>query len=113
MSFWEPRWVRKRFESHGITIVTCYDIVTSLIVCPICSSVSVDELCPENRDSSIVVTDAAFFITIEDLINHMRTHWHTKRYKKIKVPTSRELSEEGEESILRKLTNIESSSKRR
>lgn len=105
MSYWEPRWVRKEFKSHGIAVVTCVDLSTSLILCPLCSSISIEDLCPEGREGNMPVTDSALFVSIEDLINHMRTHWHTKKYKKMKVPVAREASEESEESLLRQFTN--------
>lgn len=113
MSYWEPRWVRREFRSHGISVTTCYDVTTSLILCPVCSTMSIEELCPENREGSIPLADVPLFASIEDLVNHMKTHWHTKRYKKIGVPTAREVSEESEEGVLRKFVNIEQSSKRR
>lgn len=113
MSYWEPRWVRKEFRSHGITVVTCYDNTTSLILCPICSTISVEELCPEGREGNIPVADAPLFASVEDLINHMRTHWHGKRYKRVRVPTTRETAEEGEEGVLRKFADSEHTGKRR
>ncbi len=113
MSYWEPRWVRREIRSHGISVLTCYDATTSLILCPICSTISIDELCPEDREGSIPLTDAPLFASPEDMINHMRTHWHAKRYKKISVPTVREVSEESEEGALGKFVNSKPPSKRR
>lgn len=112
MSYWEPRWVRREVRSHGISVVTCYDVTTSLLLCPFCSTVSIDELCPEGREGSIPVADAPLFTSPEDLINHLRTHWHAKRYKRIKVPTAREASEESEEGALGKFVNSKPPGKR-
>ncbi len=112
MSYWEPRWVRREIKSHGISIITCYDTTTSLIICPICSTIAVDELCPENREGGIPVADAPLFASPEDLINHLRTHWHAKRYKKINVPTARGTGEESEEGALRKFVDSKRSGKR-
>jgi hypothetical protein len=113
VSYWEPRWVRKEFKSHGITVVTCLDLSTSLILCPLCSSISIDDLCPEGREGNMPVTDTALFMSVEDLINHMRTHWHTKKYKKIKMPTVREVGEESEEGSLRQFTDSELTRRKR
>jgi hypothetical protein len=110
LSSWEPRWVRRRVSAHGITVTTCYDLTTTLLVCPLCSDISIDELCPEGQEGVIPVSRAALFLTVEDLINHMRTHWHSKRYKRIGVPTAREGDEGGEEGILRRFSNVKSTS---
>ncbi|MEM4775012.1 MAG: hypothetical protein QW489_01460 [Sulfolobales archaeon] len=112
MSYWEPRWVRKEFSSHGITVVTCLDLTTSLMLCPICSTISIEELCPSDREGNLPVADVPLFFSVDDLINHMRTHWHAKRYKKIRVPTTREVSEESEKGVLRKFANGKPSGKR-
>ncbi|MCX8184385.1 MAG: hypothetical protein RMI56_05870 [Sulfolobales archaeon] len=113
MSFWEPKWVRKELKSHGISITTCYDITTSLIICPICSAVRIEELCPENREGNLPIADIPLFASIDDLIYHMRTHWHTKRYKKMRVSAERERSEESKESVLGKFTDIKYSGRRK
>jgi hypothetical protein len=111
LSSWEPRWVRRRVSAHGITVTTCYDLTTTLLVCPLCSDVSIDELCPEGQEGVIPVSRAALFLTAEDLINHMRTHWHSKRYKKVGIPTAREGGEGGEEGILGRFSNVKHAGK--
>lgn len=110
MSLWEPRWIRKDFKSYGISITTCYDITTSLIICPICSTVKIEELCPENREGNLPIADVPLFTSIEDLVYHMRTHWHAKRYKKMRISAERERSEESREGILRKFAGVKRSS---
>lgn len=105
--------MRKELRSHGITIVTCYDTTTSLFLCPICSTISIEELCPEGREGNIPVADVPLFVSVGDLIHHMRTHWHGKRYKRVSVPTTRATIEESEEGVLRKFANSEPSGKRR
>ncbi|HDN75909.1 MAG TPA: hypothetical protein ENG05_02135 [Acidilobales archaeon] len=86
--FWEPRWVRKKIIYEGIEIYTCQDMVTKMYICPICSDI--DKVCPEGRTSSIVSEDMVTFFTIEDLINHLRTHGLDIEAKKIKAKVSEE-----------------------
>jgi len=78
--FWEPRWVRVKVSYKGVNIVTCQDMVSKLYICPLCSDV--ERLCPEGRETNIIIEDATTFFTIEDLINHLRTHAYSQTLKR-------------------------------
>ncbi len=69
---WEPRWVRVKLEYAGIRIETCKDLVTGMILCPICADI--ERICPEGKETNITEVGTPTFFTVIDLINHMRTH---------------------------------------
>lgn len=81
---WEPQWERVKVSYAGMTIETCRDRVTGLLLCPICSDI--DKICPEGKVISVVSEEMSVFFTPEDLIHHLRTHsgtWYSKRIKPI------------------------------
>lgn len=72
---WEAKWIRKKYKmSEKIEVETCQDVVTGLIICPLC--VNISQLCPSYVEpSSISVSaNAMFFFSSEDLFHHMRAH---------------------------------------
>ncbi len=79
---WEPRWVRVKLSYGGIEITTCKDLSTGLLLCPLC--VDIDKVCPEGEETNVAIEDEATFFTVEDLINHMKTHGSQKFQKRIK-----------------------------
>lgn len=70
--FWQPRWVRKKFNESGIKIETCVDEITNLIVCPLC--INIDDLCPIGKSTSKAVEGVTLFFSIKDLIHHIYSH---------------------------------------
>ncbi len=78
--FWEPRWVRVKVSRDGVTIITCQDLVSKLYVCPLCSDI--DRICPEGRETNILVDSMNTFFSVEDLINHLRMHAHTQSLRR-------------------------------
>lgn len=92
--FWEPKWVRKLLKFEGIEIVTCEDLSSGLIVCPICEDI--DELCPEGKTTSRVKENMLTFFTPKDLILHIKTHKRGKR-PRFKLERPEEVEEEEEE----------------
>ncbi len=91
---WEPRWVRRKFEIDGITIETCVDLATGMIVCPAC--VDVDSLCPhEDKPTSVIPRGSpSFFFSVTDLLRHMRAHRESAWRRKV------EEEEEAEEEFV-------------
>ena len=79
---WEPKWVRVKLKFAGTEIVTCKDLSTNLLVCPLC--VDIEKLCPEGKETNITVDNIYTFYTLEDLVNHMITHDSPKFMKLIK-----------------------------
>ena len=79
---WEPKWVRVRLKYAGTEIITCKDLSTDLLVCPLC--VDIDKLCPEGKETNIAVDNIYTFYTLEDLVNHMIAHGSSKFMKVIK-----------------------------
>ncbi len=79
---WEPRWVRVKVKCGGIEVTTCKDLSTNLLLCPLC--VDINKVCPEGKETNISVEDVPTFFTVEDLINHMKTHGSHRYSKKIK-----------------------------
>ncbi|RLG75289.1 MAG: hypothetical protein DRO14_04785 [Thermoprotei archaeon] len=61
-------------------MITCQDLVSKLYVCPLCSDI--DRICPEGRETNILVDDMVTFFSVEDLINHLRTHAHTQTLRR-------------------------------
>jgi len=72
--YWEPKWVRRKFEFEGVLIETCIDLNTGLIVCPEC--VDIDALCPsEDRPNTAVPAGTpTYFFSIADLLRHLSAH---------------------------------------
>ncbi len=97
--YWEPQWVRKVFVFNGVEIETCQDLVSGLIVCPIC--VDIDKLCPSrDRPSNVLPPEnATFFFSLEDLYRHLYAHresaWRTAL--EVEEGEEGEAGEEGEE----------------
>lgn len=91
--FWEPRWVRKRFEVSGVEVVTCEDEVSKLILCPVCENI--DEFCPEGKVTSKVREDILTFFSIHDLIHHLGAHKYLRKERRFKG--FEEVEEEGVE----------------
>ena len=93
--YWEPRWIRKSIPiANGITIETCLDLTTNLLICPLC--VDIDKLCPyKDRESNVVPpANASYFFSEEDLIRHIYAHKDASwRYTVVYT----EEEEEGEE----------------
>ena len=92
--FWEPRWVRVKVGYKGVTIVTCQDMVSKLYVCPLCSDI--ERLCPEGRETNIIADDIMTFFSVEDLINHLRTHTYPQLLKRKLISLKTEESEKEE-----------------
>jgi len=88
--YWEPKWVRRKVVIDGMEIITCQDLVTKMLLCPICNNV--DTICPEGKETNIVSEDLITFFTLEDLIHHMRTHGLQTFKKRISI---KERGEEG------------------
>ena len=80
---WEPKWVRVKVSFAGVEIETCKDIVTNLILCPLCSDIN--RVCPEGRETNIIEEGMVTFFTVEDLINHIRTHGDDRFKRKISI----------------------------
>ena len=79
--------------AEGIEVETCYDIVSSLILCPLCSNIS--KVCPSATEpSTTTVSNATFFFSPEDLFHHMRAHARMSEWSKAYM-----VSEEEEEPI--------------
>ncbi|MCD6085249.1 MAG: hypothetical protein J7J20_06910 [Desulfurococcales archaeon] len=93
--FWEPRWVRVKVSYEGVTIITCQDLVSKLYICPLCTDI--DRICPEGRETNILVDDIVAFFSVGDLISHLRTHAHAQvlRRKLISLKTEEHEKEEG------------------
>ena len=81
--FWEPKWVRVKVKYEGIEVITCQDRTTKAYLCPLCTDIS--KVCPEGRETNVVSEDMVIFFTVEDLINHLRTHGLKLQDKKIIV----------------------------
>ncbi len=87
---WEPRWVRVKISYAGMTVETCKDKVTGLLLCPIC--VDIDKVCPEGKEISVLSEDMAVFYTVEDLLHHLRAHtlkYFSRRIKPAKIGEGR------------------------
>jgi len=97
--YWEPRWVRRSITiANGITIETCLDLTTNLLVCPLC--VDIDKLCPyKDRESDVVPpANASYFFSEEDLIRHIYAHKEASwRHIVVYAETEEEEEEEQEE----------------
>ena len=91
---WEPQWIRRKFEIDGVTIETCVDITTGMIVCPACTDV--DALCPseDKPNSALPRGTPTFFFSIADLIRHMKAHRESAWRKRV------EEEEEAEEEFV-------------
>ncbi len=75
MGFWEPKWIRKKIKiSEGVEIETCVDIVTGLILCPICSDI--DKICPSSTEPSTVQppSNTTYLFSPIDLLHHLKAH---------------------------------------
>jgi len=91
---WEARWVRRKFKmAEGIEVETCYDLTSSLILCPLCINIS--KVCPSSTEpSATLVSGAMYFFYPEDLFHHMRAHARMSEWSKAYV-----VSEEEEELV--------------
>ncbi|MEM0027256.1 MAG: hypothetical protein QXT53_03990 [Ignisphaera sp.] len=94
---WEPKWIRRRIKlSEGIEVETCYDIVSSMFLCPLCIDIS--RVCPSYTEySNIVPENSLYFFSIEDLIYHMKTHAREGAIGKLYTEVEGEEEEEIEE----------------
>jgi len=81
---WEPQWERVKVSYAGMTVVTCRDRVTGLLLCPICSDI--DRICPEGKVISVLSEDMVVFYTVEDLLHHLRSHGSKLFSKRIRPP---------------------------
>ncbi|RLG87936.1 MAG: hypothetical protein DRO15_03970 [Thermoprotei archaeon] len=91
---WNPKWSRRKFIYEGMEIETCVDLITGLILCPICTDI--DNVCPEGKgDTQVVPEKAAYFFTVQDLIEHIKAH-ATSSWERKRVPIA--IEEGGEES---------------
>ncbi len=92
--YWEPKWVRRKFEYEGVTIETCMDLSTGLLVCPEC--VNVDVLCPsEDKPNNVIPSGApTYFFSLLDLLRHMSAHRESTWKKRVEV------EEEAEEEFI-------------
>lgn len=91
--FWEPRWHRVSLDVGGLTVETCMDLTTNLLLCPAC--VKIDEVCPKDRESLKSSVSGPLFFFTEDLIHHLRAHLFINEAKRITI--RREEEEEGVE----------------
>lgn len=92
---WEPRWVRRKFKmGEGVEVETCQDVVTSLIICPMC--VDVSKLCPSYVEPTqmAIPSNAMLFFSPDDLFHHIRAHAKAGEWKGYVL--SEEEEEEGE-----------------
>ncbi len=91
---WEPKWVRRKLVIEGVTIETCIDLTTGMLVCPAC--VDIDSLCPsEDRPSTALPKGTpTFFFTVIDLLRHMKAHRESAWRKRV------EEEEEAEEEFV-------------
>uniref|UniRef100_A0A7C5THF8 Uncharacterized protein n=1 Tax=Ignisphaera aggregans TaxID=334771 RepID=A0A7C5THF8_9CREN len=96
---WEAKWIRRKFKmAEGIEIETCYDIVSNLILCPIC--VNISKVCPSvTEPSSTLVSNATYFFSPEDLFHHMRAHAKMTEWSRIYTVSEEEEEPEEEEEL--------------
>lgn len=90
---WEPKWIRRKFKmGEGVEVETCQDIITGLIVCPLC--IDIAKLCPSTSEAvvSALNSSATLFFTASDLFHHMKAHVKAGDWK---VYESSEEEEEG------------------
>ncbi|MEM4848415.1 MAG: hypothetical protein QXM55_02120 [Ignisphaera sp.] len=100
---WEPKWVKRKLRmGEGIEVETCQDIITGLIVCPLCADIS--RLCPSVSEvtTASLNSSATLFFTASDLFYHMRAHVKAGEWKVYEASEEEEeeaeLSEEEAES---------------
>lgn len=101
---WEPRWVRKRLKmGEGIEVETCLDVVSGLILCPLC--VDISRLCPSYTEpvAEPLAGEAMLFFAASDLFHHMRAHARAGEWRPYALgeeeeeEESEEIEEESEE----------------
>ncbi|BCU68408.1 hypothetical protein HS7_18450 [Sulfolobales archaeon HS-7] len=93
-SRWTPRWVLRKIRLDEGEFEVCYDEVTGLYVCPLCS--------PEcKREVDKIPEETSYFLNEKDLVYHIKVHprkpWN-RRTQRRKIPEEIERDNEEDEN---------------